>query len=469
MENTELESTEREREGRELRAADVDMSGDTEEEDIVEESENTHSQKQKPKKASLKQQKENTNCLACNKKCTGSQASVLCQLCSLWCHKECANLSTAVFKSLALQVKEVGTAYWACKSCLSFAAKTNLLLKNMNTQLTAMDSKITQNVVDIQTNKKNIEKMDSGLKKVERSVENVKKQVEEEMFEEMRERESRRLNVVVHGLEEQDGTGEGRERAEKDKEECGKIFASIEAGVRRDQIKFCRRIGERSRDPRPLIVGLTSEDTKRRLLDRARNLQNSRYENMNIVADLTRRQRQEEVKMREDAEKRNRNLTEEDRSKNLKWMVVGRKGEKRLIKGIDREYQERNRDRNRGFQQNRNRDEIEDRRRQDTGARRKERGGWSQPMDPQYRRETRDPRRGFEEEPDRQNQTYGERRESQYTNNRRDRERRYTPPPLIRRPSPGRPEETITSKRGRGPTPDSDQEACPPLAKNTRQ
>jgi len=539
---------------------DVDMTGESDEE-VVEEVETT--QKQKPKKAPAKQ-KETTNCLACQKKCTGSQASVLCQLCSLWCHRECAGLSTAVFKSLALQVKEVGTAYWACKSCLSFAAKTNMLLKNMNSQITQMDSKITQNTTDITTNKRDIVKMGDGLKKVEKKVEDVKKQVEEEMLEEMQERESRRLNIVIHGIEEQDGPGENREKAERDKEACGRIFSAMEAGVRRDQIKFCRRIGERARDPRPLIVGLKSEEPRRKILENARRLPTTKYENVNIVADLTRKQRQEEVKKREEAERRNQNLSEEDRSKNLKWMVVGRKGEKRLIKAIEREYPERrdrngdnlmgqnryrdsengdrnrdstngdrnrdsvirdrnrdseirdrnrdleirdrnrdpvNRDRNRDTEiRDRNRDlEIRDRNRdpvnrdrnretpetrdrfrdlpenqdrnrgyqrdryeegRETGARRRETGGWYGRDQTTRDRGSRYNQYGGSEEEERR---HGGQRVDRDTENWRERDNRHITPP------PPPPKETTTAKRARGTTPDSEQEADQPQAKATKQ
>lgn len=36
------------------------------------------------------------------------------------------------------------------------------------------------------------------------------------------------------------------------------------------------------------------------------------------------------------AEERNKELSAEDRAKNLEWLVVGRKGEKRMIKGVPR-------------------------------------------------------------------------------------------------------------------------------------
>jgi hypothetical protein len=45
--------------------------------------------------------------------------------------------------------------------------------------------------------------------------------------------------------------------------------------------------------------------------------------------------------MREEADEKNKDLTAEEKRRNVKWMVVGRRGEKRLIKGVEREQQYR--------------------------------------------------------------------------------------------------------------------------------
>ena len=54
---------------------------------------------------------------------------------------------------------------------------------------------------------------------------------------------------------------------------------------------------------------------------------------------MTKSQRRGEPKLREEADRRNGELTVEDRDKNLKWLVLGKRGEKRLIKGVEREGQ----------------------------------------------------------------------------------------------------------------------------------
>jgi hypothetical protein len=50
-------------------------------------------------------------------------------------------------------------------------------------------------------------------------------------------------------------------------------------------------------------------------------------------------QRRAEDQLAKEVEKRNEQLTAEDREKNLRWMVVGRRGEKRMVKGTEREQQ----------------------------------------------------------------------------------------------------------------------------------
>ena len=111
----------------------------------------------------------------------------------------------------------------------------------------------------------------------------------------------------------------------------------MRARTRKDQIRFCRRVGEREQDPRPMVIGLYSEGDKRHVLEKSRDLRNTMYEPVSVVPDLTRSQRQGEKRLREEADRRNQELPAEDRDKNLKWIVVGSRGEKRIIKGTERE------------------------------------------------------------------------------------------------------------------------------------
>jgi hypothetical protein len=106
--------------------------------------------------------------LGCGKECTGQQYSVQCNLCALWCHKDCAGMSDPFFKNLELQIKETGTAFWACRSCVSFAntfgAKVNEKLKQMDKRVDDLQEKVDANT--------------GGLEEVQEKVETVEKRME---------------------------------------------------------------------------------------------------------------------------------------------------------------------------------------------------------------------------------------------------------------------------------------------------
>ncbi len=55
------------------------------------------------------------------------------------------------------------------------------------------------------------------------------------------------------------------------------------------------------------------------------------WSNVSVISDLTKRQREEEKKMRQEADRLNAERSKED-EKNWLWKVVGRRGERRLVK-----------------------------------------------------------------------------------------------------------------------------------------
>jgi hypothetical protein len=61
------------------------------------------------------------------------------------------------------------------------------------------------------------------------------------------------------------------------------------------------------------------------------------FSDVSVGIDLTKVQREEEKEMKKEADRRNTQLAEQDKAKNLQWMVVGSRGEKRIIKAVPRE------------------------------------------------------------------------------------------------------------------------------------
>ena len=253
----------------------------------------------------------------------------------------CTKLSKEALKGLEVQAKETGHAYWACRSCMSFNKKWNAHMKESSKKQEATDFKVEDNRKNIEDIRRLLEATRKEVRDLAKDKDNAAERTERMIEEELRERESRRLNLVLHGVPEPGPEkSDPRDRMDADKRECERIFGGMRARTRRHQIRFCRRVGERGNDPRPIVIGLYTEEERRHLLERSRELKNTMYSCVTIVPDMTKSQRRGEMRLREEAERRNHeDLTEVDREKNLKWVVVGSRGEKRLIKGTEREEQ----------------------------------------------------------------------------------------------------------------------------------
>jgi len=257
-------------------------------------------------------------------------------MCSLWCHKECARISEEFFKSLEIQKKEMGIAYWACRSCVSFATKMNAKFKEVDKRMDELTTKVDENAEELEQAQQKIEKVEKNVGHVEKKVDNMEKRMEDKMYEEMRAREAIRRNLVIYGVEEQNKDTD-KERMEADLAECERIFSATGTRAGKRDIRFCRRIGEKEKSK-----------GKRR------------------------KQRQAEMDLTKEADRKNRDeLTAEDRSKNLKWMAVGRKGEKRIVKAPVREERGAASGSNRGWRTERREDQ--DDRGRHHGNRRQER------------------------------------------------------------------------------------------------
>jgi hypothetical protein len=73
------------------------------------------------------------------------------------------------------------------------------------------------------------------------------------------------------------------------------------------------------------------------LLRNVKRLEKKVFSDISAALDLTKIQREEEKKMKKEAERRTAQLSEEDKAKNLQWLVVGNRGEKRFVKSVPRD------------------------------------------------------------------------------------------------------------------------------------
>jgi hypothetical protein len=251
---------------------------------------------------------------------------------------ECGGISRELFNILANPAKYGAGVSWNCDSCQASAARLEERMNALEGRFQEVENRVVRNEGIVQDATRRVDSVEQRQTRLEGEVARERERAKKERAEEMREREMRRKNVVMHRVGEAEGEAASLEERKKwDLLSCNNIFAALQLSMRAEEVvKFCRRVGEKGEGPRPLLVGFKRESQKEDLLEKARDLRNTQFMEVTIIPDLTNEQRKEEAEMVKEAEQRNRQLTPEDLAKNLEWRVVGARGEKRLIKAVQR-------------------------------------------------------------------------------------------------------------------------------------
>lgn len=276
-------------------------------------------------------------CMRC-KKNIGKTKCVQCQTCELWVHAECENIRPELFEIL-INPDTYGGVCWNCESCLSSTARLEKAIKIYESKVKEVEARQLRTDAEVEKLGRRMEDTEHQAKAAEEKRQREREEDRRGIYAEMREREARKLHLVIHRVGElttERSTAE--ERKEWDMNSVSNIFKAMRLNFRSEEaVQFCRRVGEKGEEARPMIIGLGNFSYRQQILSRAPELRHTQYKEVGIVPDLTAEQRKEEAELRNEAESRNRDLSEEDKSKNLCWLVVGKRGMRRLIKGIMRE------------------------------------------------------------------------------------------------------------------------------------
>ena len=154
------------------------------------------------------------------------------------------------------------------------------------------------------------------------------------VMKEMKAIEERKFNLVVHGIQEPQADSRD-ERLNEERRKINEIFEKLNCRPGDDDIRHHHRIGKYKGidHNRPLRIIYKKTESVENVLAKARTLKTlpAPYNEIQINRDLTQLQRDEEADMIITAKTRNDAMTVAE-SKNYKWRVVGRKGNKRLVK-----------------------------------------------------------------------------------------------------------------------------------------
>ena len=185
------------------------------------------------------------------------------------------------------------------------STRTEILLelKGIKDFLTSLDSKIRsvectlRKVLDTQ------KQHDSELTKMKGDILSLKEE-QSAIFDEMEERDRRKTNLILSGLPER-SDGSVEERKKWDAEKVKSLFNSL-SGLHHGTLASTFRIGKiNSGKPRLLRVVCRDVDTKRALLQKAKDLRNmSDYKHVFINPDLTPVQQKADKLLREELKRR---------------------------------------------------------------------------------------------------------------------------------------------------------------------
>ena len=247
-------------------------------------------------------------CLICNKHVKKTDKAVQCSLCNLWVHITCQEMPDECFKILDNAAK-YGGMHWSCRSCQSFAEKFNVRVQELNRKVTAIEGKLDSNIEEVDKVKLDMDTVKTDVKKLKEKSNEASENSSASVFAELRDRDSRKMNIVVHNMEESDAAT-GRERADKDKVALATLCDKIEVELEISDIKFASRLGEQSPDSsRPLLIGFKDLKVKNDILNNAHKLSNSDdndpWASVNVIQDLTKQQRKEELALRDEMKKKN--------------------------------------------------------------------------------------------------------------------------------------------------------------------
>ena len=268
--------------------------------------------------------------------------SVQCSVCSLWYHPPCAKVEDGKLEMIYKCVEMGMNSPWSCTVCETGLAKVAKDVKENRARIGNVEASVEAVVTkQDQLEEKNssqdtrMDLQDKLIKELQEQLGKVQGGSGEKVLEEMAERGSRERNVICHKCPESSASVPENAR-EDDMTGTQGLFDHLGLNMRANHVLIgLRRLGKVREDgqARPLLLIFRNKQDRDNLLEKAPRLskdQEEYWREINIVADLTQKQRQLEQNMFKRAEAQNLSRTNDEQSKNFCWKVLGRRGERVL-------------------------------------------------------------------------------------------------------------------------------------------
>ena len=279
-------------------------------------------------------------CSVCKSNVTNNQEGLKCCICDRWNHKKCGILDD-VYQLASRMEQTQGYHIWSCEGCGIGLIKLHNVMSSQAKEIEHLKKGYEEVKETAESNKNDLSEVKETIDNVVNEIKQIKKSqpaiVESSIYQEINERNSKKKNLVIHSIAESDSSAV-KDRKEDDINQLKDLFTTMKLTISEDDISFTARLGTKVDDNnRPLLVGFKDQSTRDSIFNNVRKLSKSKHSYVSIVPDLTAKQREEDQRLRTEVENNNKELTEDDLSKNLEWRLVGVTGERRLIKGKKRD------------------------------------------------------------------------------------------------------------------------------------
>ena len=277
-------------------------------------------------------------CGTCGKSAT--KDAIECNFCGLWHHAK-PECMLEFSKDQITMLKELckDRTCWTCNKC-------GIIMKKLNGRMADLEKSVTTVKADIKTvqtkqteTDKVVDEIKQEVKSLSGKVDNNCGNVKASVMAEVNNRELRKLNLIIYGLNEQTPDGaESREvTMERDRAALDKLLSrmNLEPSLVNESIKYRRRLGKREAGrTRPLLISFADIETRNAVVENVPELTSSDHRHVKIRPDLTQMQREDDSKLIKEVSDLNETKPKDELG-DYRWRVVGPPGMLRKAKTRD--------------------------------------------------------------------------------------------------------------------------------------
>ena len=252
------------------------------------------------------------HCSKCSKG-VGEEDSIQCDRCQGWVHFECSGMSATEFK--LIQTNNFEVMKFCCNKCDDDLnngkcnnpdhSKTDSRLDNLTEMVKFLQS---QNDMILKMLKEKEPLAPVVWPKVEHNIQSTVVEV----LDDQREKEEKKLNVIIYNLPESEDTLEGKDNIKVEQEKVIDILTYLHPDIKpsdKDPNECdVTRLGRKRRGPgekpRPVKVTLNKMETKEKVLRNARQLKDYKIPRIGLSHDKTKKEMEADRKLKSELMKK---------------------------------------------------------------------------------------------------------------------------------------------------------------------